>query len=629
MKVLILTASVGEGHNAAARAISEEIRDQDPGAEIRVVNGLARVGAFWERFVVDGYKIQLDKAQWSYSWLYWSIVKSQKVTYFYKGLCSVIGARKIHQLIREDDPDIVLSTYPLTSAMLASLKRRGKVAIPCANLVTDFAPHPMWMYPDLDDNYVMHIATVETVSTMMAPSPTTVVAPLVARRFLGDSRRAQARAALGVPDDAFVVMVVGGGWGVGNIERSARAVATVDGVWTLVICGRNEALRLKLEENPPPRSIIMGFVDNMPDLIDASDLAVQNAGGLTSLEALRRGCPLVITDAIPGHGVANGELMDRVGVARYVRDPADLPAAVAACRDDPTLRDRAELLARGFAELPSAGSALLGLAQGARSRAAVGLPDPLRRGAEGAGQARPPQGAGATEKKRGARLAAFVAALAAAFMIITSGASVSFAASHLGLPVVEKAPASPVPSVVLCIRASDASSLTGLPALLSAQGAQATLFLPVSVVQANKGLVASFQAVGEVQNGGTGRAVSRLSTPSDVLHEVAAGTEGVRGATGHAPAFYLPANGSLNAAAYLALVSAHERGVVGNVWIRRDGAGAKDLRHLQRGDVVVMDLHRATAAEAQAMLSHVLARASADGLRVVDLTTAHVSHDGA
>ncbi|HMC08440.1 MAG TPA: glycosyltransferase, partial [Actinomycetota bacterium] len=438
MKVLILTATVGEGHNAAARAVTEEIRELDPSAEIQVENGLAHVGAFWERFVVDGYKFQLNKAQWSYSWLYWSIVKSRRVTHFYKGLCSVIGCRKIHRLIQYSRPDVILSTYPLTSAMLASLKRRGRITQPCANLVTDFAPHPMWMYPDLDDNYVMHISTIEMVSTMMEPSPTTVVAPLVSRRFLGPSRRTEARLALGVPEDAFVVMVIGGGWGVGNIEGSARSVATVDGVWTLVVCGRNEDLRRRLSEHPPPRSIILGFVDNMPDLIDACDLAVQNAGGLTSLEALRRGCPLLITDAIPGHGVANGELMDRVGVARYVRNPAELPAAVAACRDDPELRPRAKRLAQGFATLPSAGAALLELSKGARSRAAVGLPEPAvtrsQRDAGGGVRGGAPAGAASAPRPRGRRLRlpVVVAAILAAFAVVTSGASISFAASHLG-----------------------------------------------------------------------------------------------------------------------------------------------------------------------------------------------------
>ncbi|HEU5004174.1 MAG TPA: glycosyltransferase [Actinomycetota bacterium] len=635
MKLLILTASVGEGHNAAARAVSDEIRELDPAAEVQVENGLAVVGAFWEKFVIDGYKIQLDKAQWSYSWLYWSIVKSKKVTYFYKGLCAVIGCRKIHRLIEASQPDIVLSTYPLTSAMLASLKRRGKITMPCANLVTDFAPHPMWMYPDLDDNYVMHISTVETVASMMEPSPTTVVAPLVARRFLGPSRRASARAELGVPDDAFVAMVIGGGWGVGNIERSARAVATVDGVWTLVVCGKNESLKAKLDADPPPRTIVCGYVTNMPDLIDACDLAVQNAGGLTSLEALRRGCPLLITDAIPGHGVANGELMDRVGVARYVRDVADLPAAVAACRDDPGLRARAERLAVGFAELPSAGSALVDLHSGARSRAAVGLPDHLHPETDPAASSGRPQQAGPARRnattptgsragKAGGRhrlrwLSATGVALVALFVLLTSGTSVSFAGGHLGLPVVERAGTVPAGSVVLCIRMADTASVNGLPALLADHGAQATFFLPAGDAAGASAFLADYATAGEIQNGGVG-GVSRLSTPSAVRRQVDEGSEDVRGATGHAPIYYLPAHGSLTPAAYLAARAAHLRGVVGSLWIHNSGGASWASHRLRSGDVVVLDLTRTTPAGGRAMLGAFLAEAASHGLHVVDLS---------
>lgn len=617
MKVLILTASVGEGHNAAARAVSEEIRDLHPDAQIQVENGLARVGAFWERFVVDGYKIQLNKAQWSYSWLYWSIVKSKKVTHFYKGLCSVIGCRKIHRLIDYSSPDIVLSTYPLTSAMLASLKRRGKITLPCANLVTDFAPHPMWMYPDLDDNYVMHISTIEMVATMMEPSPTTVVAPLVSKRFLGPSRRTEARAALGLPEDAFVAMVIGGGWGVGNIERSARSVASVDGVWTLVVCGRNAELEKKLTDNTPPRTIVLGFVDNMPDLIDACDLAVQNAGGLTSLEALRRGCPLLITDAIPGHGVANGQLMDRVGVARYVRDAANLPEAVAACRDDPDLRPRAELLAEGFATLPSAGACLVELYEGARSRAAIGLPEPAVAG-EGP---RPAQvAAHARSRSRRLRLSGVVAALVAAFALVTSGTSVSFAGSHLGLPMVRSAPSQVASqSVVLCVRASDPAVVAALPPVLKDHGATATFFVPSDVLAHNPALFGALQAVGDIQNGGTTQAVSRLSTPFGVHQQLTEGSEEIRGATGHVPTFYLPAKGPLNPAAYIAAASAHQRGVVGTVWVRSNKSA---LKHLKAGDVVVLDLTGVSADRAPVRLAMFLNSAAARGFKIVDLAAA-------
>jgi peptidoglycan/xylan/chitin deacetylase (PgdA/CDA1 family) len=175
---------------------------------------------------------------------------------------------------------------------------------------------------------------------------------------------------------------------------------------------------------------------------------------------------------------------------------------------------------------------------------------------------------------------------------------------------------------VLCIRASSPAVLSGLPAILAANNARATFFLPAGAVQSDKALVASFAAVGEIQNGGTGRAVSRLSMPSDVLHQVSEGSEQVRGATGHAPNFYLPVNGSFNPAAYLAATSAHQRGVVGDLWVRNVRGGLQGLRS---GDVVVLDLNHASAAQAQAMLVRLLQRASAHGLLVEDLSSARLT----
>ncbi|HWD09136.1 MAG TPA: hypothetical protein VHA57_08585, partial [Actinomycetota bacterium] len=75
---------------------------------------------------------------------------------------------------------------------------------------------------------------------------------------------------------------------------------------------------------------------------------------------------------------------------------------------------------------------------------------------------------------------------------------------------------------------------------------------------------------------------------------------------------------SFNAAAYLAATSAHQRGVVGSVWIR----GRENNPRLKAGDVVVLDLDHASAIQAEAMLEAFLNRAAAAGLRVIDLSAA-------
>jgi UDP-N-acetylglucosamine:LPS N-acetylglucosamine transferase len=74
---------------------------------------------------------------------------------------------------------------------------------------------------------------------------------------------------------------------------------------------------------------VFGWVEDMPGLMRAVDVVVQNAGGLTSSEALATGLPVLTYRCLPGHGRANAAVLDRLGLARWVRDPAALPAALA------------------------------------------------------------------------------------------------------------------------------------------------------------------------------------------------------------------------------------------------------------------------------------------------------------
>jgi UDP-N-acetylglucosamine:LPS N-acetylglucosamine transferase len=72
-----------------------------------------------------------------------------------------------------------------------------------------------------------------------------------------------------------------------------------------------------------------GWVDDMPGLMHACDVLVQNAGGLTSLEALASGVPVVTYECLPGHGRTNAAALDNAGWAVWVRDRADLAGALA------------------------------------------------------------------------------------------------------------------------------------------------------------------------------------------------------------------------------------------------------------------------------------------------------------
>src|ERR1700732_4949288 len=70
-RVLILSADVGEGHAAAARALAEQIRSSAEAAEVTVIDGLAAMGRVLRPVVEDGYRVQLRFFPWTYTAIYW------------------------------------------------------------------------------------------------------------------------------------------------------------------------------------------------------------------------------------------------------------------------------------------------------------------------------------------------------------------------------------------------------------------------------------------------------------------------------------------------------------------------------------------------------------------------------
>jgi len=137
MRVLILSAPVGAGHDAASRAVREQLEDQ--GATVDIDDGLALLGL--SRVVVDGYHFQILHAAWSWRWMY-RASRSPRLIRLLGRWLSWHRGRPLLARIEAGDYDHVISAYPLVSAALAGLRRRGKLPIHCSTLITDFDPHP-------------------------------------------------------------------------------------------------------------------------------------------------------------------------------------------------------------------------------------------------------------------------------------------------------------------------------------------------------------------------------------------------------------------------------------------------------------------------------------------------------
>jgi UDP-N-acetylglucosamine:LPS N-acetylglucosamine transferase len=232
------------------------------------------------------------------------------------------------------DTAAVVSTYPGASQVLGALRRRDALAVPAITYLTDFSVHTLWVAPGIDLHLAVHPIPAAQACAHGA-TDVSVSGPVVSLRFAppqpGD--RLAARRRFGLPERIPLALLVAGSWGVGALERAAAEIRDSGAAVPVVVCGRNRALLDRLVAAGVQHAY--GWVAEMPELMHACDVLVQNAGGLTSLEAFASGLPVASYRCIPGHGRTNAAALREAGLALWIRDAASLAAGLSDLLEGP------------------------------------------------------------------------------------------------------------------------------------------------------------------------------------------------------------------------------------------------------------------------------------------------------
>jgi 1,2-diacylglycerol 3-beta-galactosyltransferase len=134
------------------------------------------------------------------------------------------------------------------------------------------------------------------------------------------------RRRFGLDEDRFTVLVMGGAAGVGGLLNQVRALAWDPHQWqVIVVCGRNERIRNQLSQlRFATPTLVLGFVDNMPEIMRASDCAVTKAGPGAIVEGLATGLPLIINGYLPGQETPNVDFVVASGFGVFAPRAADI-----------------------------------------------------------------------------------------------------------------------------------------------------------------------------------------------------------------------------------------------------------------------------------------------------------------
>ena len=362
MRVLILSADIGEGHDAPARALRDDILAQRPGAEVTIVDSMAAGGRLVQALVRDRAEFVLRRLPWLFDLQYLLVARWGPSRRVAMRLASRLGRRGLLAAVRESGADVVVATYPPANQVLAVERARGTLGVPLVSAITDLAALRYWAHPGCDLHLVIHEESAAEVRAIAgADARIAHVRGLSAAAFGAPIDAAAARSALDLPPDVPVVTVSGGGWGVGDLRSAVEAAAAAaPDVRVVVLCGHNAALRRQLDErfSHGGRVRTLGFTDRMPEVLAATDVLVHSTAGLTVQEALVCGARVISYGWGVGHIRLNNDAYRRFGLAEVVTDDRALTGAIRRALDSPRAPDLA------YGRLPTAAEVVLALAGG-------------------------------------------------------------------------------------------------------------------------------------------------------------------------------------------------------------------------------------------------------------------------
>jgi hypothetical protein len=348
--VTIVSASIGAGHDGAAREIARRLTGL--GYPVRILDFLDLLPGRTGAAVRHAYAAELAMVPDTWGWLLRTLERDRAAGLASATVARLAGARTLAAVGSESS--VVVSTYPLASQVLGYLRQRGDLTVPVITFLTDMSVHPLWVASGAD----LHLALHEVAAAQAARRGAHVVVVGAAvgpsfHPYWTPAEWSQTRSRYGIPADRPAALVVAGSWGVGDIESTMLDIVESGVAVPVAVCGTNTRLRDRLRSRRI--GVALGWVDEMAALLRSCDVVVQNAGGLTSLEAMACGVPVISYRCLAGHGLTNTRALDEAGLAVWARDRQALaPAlvqAVSAGRPDRSGEPAADDPARVIAAL--------------------------------------------------------------------------------------------------------------------------------------------------------------------------------------------------------------------------------------------------------------------------------------
>ena len=358
-RILFLISDTGGGHRSGALAIGAAL-DQIKG-EDRFEWRIEDIGnhcSFPLSQLGPAYSAALRYAPPVYGALFHATNGRRRFKSLVR-FCEPLYRERLRGVFLSYRPDVIVSVHPLLNHASLRARADARLRVPIVTVVTDLGRvHESWLNPEVDAVVVPAKEVAQRALERGIPRDRLFRLGHPVHPKFEDvaASKEEIRAELGLPKDATVALLMAGGEGGGKLFPTTLALAKSRiPLHLVVVCGRNEPLRERLEELAPSLSApmtILGFRDDVPALMRASDILVTKAGPGAIAEASVSELPVVVYDYVPGQEQGNLKYVRSNGIGLVALTTRGVVAAVRRIVTNPAFREQmraheAELAPRG------------------------------------------------------------------------------------------------------------------------------------------------------------------------------------------------------------------------------------------------------------------------------------------
>ncbi|WP_051317124.1 MGDG synthase family glycosyltransferase [Ectobacillus panaciterrae] len=319
-KVLLFTASFGNGHNQVSHALKHTFQELGVGT-VDIYDLYAEAYPYWNEAAKFLYKQSFTVGPSLYKLFFYGMDKMYG-TKAGKLYCR-LGEKKLETIIRDKNPDIVITTFPVGT--VPEWRRRSRRNFRIYTVVTDYCLHSTWVHPEIDRYYVAtEDVKQKIVKNGILPEDIYVSGIPIRKAFETERNTEYLLNKYGLQPHAKRLLIMAGAQGVvKNVKWIAANLLERSDMEIVIVCGRNQQLYNqlnKLKNQHPQQLKLFGYVEDVHELYELADAMITKPGGITLSETIATKLPTILYKPVPGQEKENSLYFCKIGAAITVRD---------------------------------------------------------------------------------------------------------------------------------------------------------------------------------------------------------------------------------------------------------------------------------------------------------------------